>query len=148
MAHRTTLLRIVLLASVLVTSIGLSAQTKVVPPRNKYPLADDVRLGRDAAAQARKELPVMNDQVLDDWVKQAAQLSLGTAVRQQVVGREPAVGTVEYLAAMLNAVPRDEVYGLYIAFDRMSWRAPGSMPWVDRASWPKAAHRGSIMACP
>ena len=65
MAHRTTLLRIVLLASVLVTaSIGLSAQTKVVPPRNKYPLADDVRLGRDAAAQARKELPVMNDQVL------------------------------------------------------------------------------------
>ena len=70
MAHRTTLLRIVLLASVLVTaSIGLSAQTKVVPPRNKYPLADDVRLGRDAAAQARKELPVMNDQVLDDWVE-------------------------------------------------------------------------------
>ena len=47
-------------------------------------------------------------QVLDDWVKQVAQLSLGTAVRQQVVGREPAAGTVEYLAAMLNAVPRDE----------------------------------------
>lgn len=78
-------------------------------------------------------------QVLDDWVKRVAQLSLGTAVRQQVVGREPAPGTVEYLAAMLNAVPRDEVYGLYIAFDRMSWRDPRSMPWVDRASWPKAA---------
>jgi predicted Zn-dependent protease len=70
MAHRTTLLRIALLASVLIaTSVGLGAQTKVVPPRNKYPLTDDVRLGREAAAQARKELPVMNDQVLDEWVE-------------------------------------------------------------------------------
>lgn len=70
MANRTTLPPVVLLASLMAaTTLGLAAQTKVVPPRNKYPLADDVRLGREAAAQARKELPVMSDQVLDDWVE-------------------------------------------------------------------------------
>src|SRR6476660_7909194 len=52
--------------------------------------------------------------LLDDWVARIALLPLGTAVRQQVVGREPAARTIEYLAAMLDAQPRDDVYGLYI----------------------------------
>ena len=77
-------------------------------------------------------------QLIDDWVNRVALLTLGTAVRQQVVGRDPAAATVEYLAAMLDAQPRDNVYGLYIAFERMNWRDPRAMPWVDRASWPKA----------
>lgn len=79
-------------------------------------------------------------QALDDWVARVALLSLGTAVRQQVVGTEPAAGTTEYLAAMLNEQPADEVYGLYIAFDRMNAKDPRSMPWVDRRS--KAAVLG------
>ncbi len=78
-------------------------------------------------------------QLLDDWVARIALLPLGTAVRQQVVGREPAARTIEYLAAMLDAQPRDDVYGLYVAFDQMNWRDPRSMPWVDRRSWPKPA---------
>src|SRR4051812_8167679 len=78
-------------------------------------------------------------QALDDWVARVALLPLGTAVRQQVVGRAPADRTVEYLAAMLDAQSRDDVYGLYIAFDQMNWRDPRSMPWVDRRSWPQAA---------
>jgi len=78
-------------------------------------------------------------QLLDDWVGRVALLSLGVAVRQQVIGRDPADRTVEYLTAILNDQPADEVYGLYIAFDRMNWRDPRSMPWVDRRSWPKAA---------
>jgi hypothetical protein len=78
-------------------------------------------------------------QLLDDWVTRIALLPLGTAVRQQVIGRAPADRTIEYLAAMLAEQPRDDVYGLYIAFDQMSWRDPRSMPWVDRRSWPKPA---------
>jgi len=81
-------------------------------------------------------------QALDDWVARVALLSLGTAVRQQVVGTEPAARTTEYLAAMLNEQPADEVYGLYVAFDRMNAKDPRSMPWVDRRSWPKAAVLG------
>jgi len=78
-------------------------------------------------------------QLLDDWIGRVALLSLGTAVRQQVMGRDPAERTPEYLAAVLNDQPADEVYGLYIAFDRMNWRDPRAMPWVDRRSWPKTA---------
>jgi hypothetical protein len=81
-------------------------------------------------------------QLLDDWVARVAQLPLGAAVRQQVVGRAPAPGTVEYLAAVLDAQPRDDVYGLYIAFDAMSWKDPHAMPWVDRRSWPSTALLG------
>lgn len=77
-------------------------------------------------------------QQLDDWVTRVALLTEGTAVRQQVLGHEPAPRTLEYLAAMLNDQPADEVYGLYIAFDRMSWRDPRAMPWIDRKTWPKA----------
>lgn len=76
---------------------------------------------------------------LDDWVGRVALLTLGVAVRQQVIGRDPAPRTVEYLAAILHDRPADEVYGLYIAFDAMSWRDPRAMPWVDRRSWPRAA---------
>lgn len=78
-------------------------------------------------------------QQLDDWVARVALLSQATAVRQQVADRVPAERTVEYLAAMLNEQPADEVYGLYIAFDRMNVRDPRAMQWVDRKSWPKAA---------
>jgi predicted Zn-dependent protease len=46
-----------------------SAQTRIVPPDNKYSPAEDVQLGQEAAAQARQELPLMNDEVIDDWVE-------------------------------------------------------------------------------
>lgn len=78
-------------------------------------------------------------QKLDDRVNRIALLTLGTSLRQQVVGREPANATVMYLAAMLETQPRTDVYGLYIAFDNMDWRNPRAMLWVDRASWPKPA---------
>ena len=51
-------------------------------------------------------------QQIDDWVARVALLTQGTAVRQQVVGHEPAPRTLEYLAAMLNDQPAGEVYGL------------------------------------
>jgi beta-barrel assembly-enhancing protease len=46
-----------------------SAQTRIVPPKNKYSAADDVKLGQEAASQVRKELPLMNDRTVDDWVE-------------------------------------------------------------------------------
>jgi hypothetical protein len=45
------------------------AQTKIVAPKNKYSVADDVKLGREAAAQAKKELPMLNDDRVDDWAE-------------------------------------------------------------------------------
>jgi len=66
--HRIT--RLVATAAVVATlATGAATQTKIVAPSNKYSPADDVKLGREAAAQAKKELPMLNDERVDDWVE-------------------------------------------------------------------------------
>ena len=53
----------------LVASVAvLSAQTKVTPPNNKYSVQEDVKLGREAAEQAREQLPMLRDEVVDDYI--------------------------------------------------------------------------------
>jgi hypothetical protein len=47
--------------ALVLASALLSAQTKVVPPKNSYTPAQDVELGRQAAAEARKQLPILRD---------------------------------------------------------------------------------------
>jgi predicted Zn-dependent protease len=47
------------LALGLVTSIG--AQTVVTLPKNKYTPEQDVKLGKEAAAEVRKQYPIIND---------------------------------------------------------------------------------------
>jgi hypothetical protein len=54
--------------SVALTSLTVG-QTRIVAPKNKYSVAEDVKLGREAAAQAKKELPMLNDDRVDDWVE-------------------------------------------------------------------------------
>ena len=51
------------IAALLALSVAVaSAQTPVQAPKNKYSPADDVKLGREAAAEVQKELPVMRDE--------------------------------------------------------------------------------------
>ena len=57
------------LAVVTALTTSSLAQTKITPPSNKYSVADDVKLGQEAAAQARKELPMLNDDRVDDYVE-------------------------------------------------------------------------------
>ena len=66
--HRITRIAAAL-AVVTALTTGAATQTKIVAPSNKYSPADDVKLGREAAAQAMKELPMLNDQRVDDWVE-------------------------------------------------------------------------------
>ena len=47
----------------------LSAQTRMTPPENKYTPAQDVQLGREAAAEAEKQLPVMQDDAVTSYVE-------------------------------------------------------------------------------
>src|SRR6186997_268477 len=49
------------------TTLGL-AQTKVSVPKNKYTVEQDVQLGREAAAEVRKQLPLMDDSVVEPYV--------------------------------------------------------------------------------
>ncbi len=65
---RHTRIAAVLTLSVALTSLTV-AQTRVVAPKNKYSVAEDVKLGREASAQVKKELPMLNDDRVDDWVE-------------------------------------------------------------------------------
>src|SRR5688572_22343980 len=60
------------IASLLVVTVALgpvAAQTKITAPPNKYSVQDDVKLGQEAAAEARKQLPLLNDDRVDEWVE-------------------------------------------------------------------------------
>src|SRR3954468_4310860 len=45
-----------------------AAQTQVTAPKNKYSPADDVKLGQEAAQQVEKEMPVMRDSQVNDYL--------------------------------------------------------------------------------
>ena len=46
----------------------VSAQTKVTPPDNKYSVEEDVKLGREAAQEARRQLPLLRDDAVDSYI--------------------------------------------------------------------------------
>jgi beta-barrel assembly-enhancing protease len=61
------------LAGALVCTVALTAtpsvQTRITLDNNKYTPAQDVQLGREAAAQVRKEMPLVRDGAVDEWVQ-------------------------------------------------------------------------------
>ena len=70
MTARVSTQRYVSVAALLLSaSLVVSAQTKIEPPDTKYSLQDDVKLGQEAAAQAKKELPMLQDERVDAYVE-------------------------------------------------------------------------------
>ncbi len=58
-----------------------AAQTRITPDKNKYSPADDVKLGREAAAEAKKQLPMLNDERVDGFVE-----TVGASLVQSIPG--------------------------------------------------------------
>ena len=55
--------------ALLLTASVASAQTHIVAPTpNKYKPSDDVKLGQEAAQQAMKELPMLNDPAIEEYL--------------------------------------------------------------------------------
>src|SRR5262245_27987722 len=59
---------VVLSCALALTTPALESQTKIKAGKNSYTLAQDVQLGQEAAAQVRKELPLLKDERVDAWV--------------------------------------------------------------------------------
>lgn len=55
---------------IVLLAFAFTAQTAVTPPENKYTPAQDVELGRQAAAEARRQLPLMHDDAVTSYVEQ------------------------------------------------------------------------------
>ena len=47
----------------------LGAQTRIVPPDNKYDVKEDVRLGREAAAEAERQLPLLRNDFVTSYIE-------------------------------------------------------------------------------
>src|ERR687885_604858 len=47
---------------------ALAEPTHIVPPKNGYSPQDDVRAGQQAAAEAERQLPILNDRDVTDYV--------------------------------------------------------------------------------
>jgi beta-barrel assembly-enhancing protease len=56
-------------ACVAALTVTPSVQTRITLDKNSYSTADDVKLGREAAAQVRKEMPLVRDGAVDEWVQ-------------------------------------------------------------------------------
>jgi len=63
--------RVVLLA--VLPAMLLAQGTRVEMPKNKYAVEDDVKLGREAAAQAQQQLPLLRDEDIESYVNQVGQ---------------------------------------------------------------------------
>jgi beta-barrel assembly-enhancing protease len=60
-------------AIVALTTLALGGQTRISAPPNKYTPAQDVELGLQAAADARKKLPIMQDDAVSSFVERLGQ---------------------------------------------------------------------------
>jgi len=62
------------LLSMMAATALLGQATKIVAPKNKYKLADDVQLGREAAAEVSKQMPLLpKDGDVDSYVERVGQ---------------------------------------------------------------------------
>jgi hypothetical protein len=57
----------------LTTAALVGGQTRVTAPKNKYSPAEDVKLGREAAAEVQREMPMLNDDRVDDYVERVGE---------------------------------------------------------------------------
>jgi Zn-dependent protease with chaperone function len=55
--------------ALLVMPLTAFGQTRIVAPKNKYKLSDDVQAGQQAAQQVAQQMPIMRDSYVDSYVE-------------------------------------------------------------------------------
>jgi beta-barrel assembly-enhancing protease len=70
MSTRTAHRPLAVLALVAVFATQSVAQTRVNAPKNKYDPADDIKLGREAAAEVERQMPVLRDDRVSSYVEE------------------------------------------------------------------------------
>ena len=67
-SHMSSKLAATLLASTLSVAL-VAAQTTITPPENKYSPREDVQLGLQAATEARRQLPILRDDLVTSYIE-------------------------------------------------------------------------------
>src|SRR5688572_9206411 len=68
MTSRTPSIPLAALLIVSVSAAGLLAQTEVKPPKNRFTPEQDVKLGREAAAEVRQQYPIIKDEGINAYL--------------------------------------------------------------------------------
>ena len=87
-------------------------------------------------AEALKQVQSTADK-FDAYLDRVAVLPRAIAARKEATGGESASGIVPYLSRLLDGLPPEEAFGVYLAKEGVK-SGPDAMPWVDRNSLPKA----------
>jgi hypothetical protein len=114
-------------AAVLVAGLtSASGQTRVTLDPNRYSIQDDVKLGQEAAAEVRRELPMLDDDRVDNWVEE--------------IGR-----------TLVNGIPSEFRHdGFRYSFDVVNQREinafalPGGPMFLNRGMIEAAASEGEV----
>jgi beta-barrel assembly-enhancing protease len=64
-------------AVVVALVVPVYGQTKIVAPRNKYSVQEDVQLGQEASREVKQQLPMLNDDRVDDYVEDVGRRLVG-----------------------------------------------------------------------
>src|SRR5262245_9811887 len=58
---------------VVAVASSAAAQTQITADKNRYTPAQDVQIGREAAQEVRGQLPLLNDDRVDDYIERIGQ---------------------------------------------------------------------------
>jgi PAS domain S-box-containing protein len=92
-------------------------------------------LEQQSNAEALKQVQSTADQ-FDAYLDRVAVLPRAITARKEATGGGEASGIVPFLARLLDTLPSEEAFGVYLATDGVT-TGPDAMPWVDRNSYPK-----------
>lgn len=121
-----------LIVSFLVWTVGVlpsaavAQQTRIVAPKNKYSVQDDMRLGRQASAEVERQLPILNDSITTRYVESIGR-RLVAAVPEEF--RHP---EFDYTFKVVNAS------------DINAFALPGGAMYVNRGMIQAARNEGEI----
>jgi len=112
----------------LMTAIALGQGTRITPPKNRYQPADDVKLGREAATQVTREMPLLPENGdVDNYVERVG-MNLAAAIPPEFAHSE-----FRYDFSVVNAS------------DINAFALPGGPMFVNRGMI-EAAHSEGEMA--
>jgi Zn-dependent protease with chaperone function len=127
MSRITATTRIAITVILAASMASLSAQTVVKPPKNRYTPEQDVKLGREAAAEVRAQYPVIDDQQIVKYL---------AGIGDRLVAAAPAElnqSVYEYSFTPVNLK------------DINAFALPGGPMFVNRGMFDAAAAEGEVV---
>lgn len=115
-----------LVAAVALTAL-VSAQTKVTAPKNKFPVSEDVKLGKEAAAEVRRTMPLLNDEKVAAYV---------SAVGARLVAAVPTQYRTPEFTYTFEVVNQAEINAFAL---------PGGPMFLNRGMIEKAGSEGGVV---